>query len=108
MKLGLRLQSTRHGFLEQSRESKRLGHGRSEPGKACFQGQHLENTKIRTLRRKSVSRVSDVFEQYQTSIDRPRGSTDKAIGLRDLLEVQAEASEQLMVESMGLMTSSIQ
>lgn len=37
--------------------------------------------------------------QYQSSDDLPRGSTNKAVDLRDLLEVQVEASEQLIVES---------
>lgn len=42
------------------------------------------------------------------SVDQPRGSTDNTVDLKDLLEVQVEPSEQLMVESRRMMTSSIQ
>lgn len=107
MKLGLPPRSIGHGFLEQSRESKRLGHERNEPDKACLEG-HLKNTRIPTLREKSISRASDLSKQYKSSIDRPQESTDEPVVLMDLLEIQVEASEQLMIELSSMMMSPIQ
>lgn len=69
---------------------------------------HLENTRIRTFRGKIISRASDVSGQYQSSVNLPRGSTNEDIDLRDLLDVQVEASEQLKVETGGMMMSPIQ
>lgn len=50
-------------LLEQSRKSKRLGHKRSESGKACLEGQHLKNTRIRTLE----GRASRKYQTYLSS-----------------------------------------
>lgn len=93
MELGLPPRSTGHDFLEQSRESKRLSHEWSKPGKACLKRPHLENTRIRTLRGVSILTASDVSCQYQWSVDQPQGSTGRAVDLRDLLEAQVEASK---------------
>lgn len=60
MELGLSHTKHWHNFLKQIRESKRLVHERNEPGKACLEGQHLENMRIQTLREKIISRASDV------------------------------------------------
>lgn len=59
IELGLPPRRTRHDFLEHTKERKRLGHERNEPGKTCLEGQRLENTRIWTLWGKSVSRASD-------------------------------------------------
>lgn len=103
IELGLPPRSIGHGFLKQSRESERLSHKRSEPGKMRFERQYIANTGIQTFRGKSISRASDVSRHYQLSVDLPRGSTNKADDLRYSLEVQVEANEQLMVESRGMM-----
>lgn len=105
MELGLPPRSTRHCFLEQSRESKRLSHEISKTGKTCLEGQYFENTRIRTLRGKIFSRASELSELYQSSVDLPRGNMDMVVDLKDLHEVQVKESEQLMVESRDMMTS---
>lgn len=46
--------------------------------------------------------------QYKSSDDLPRGSTDKVVDLRDPLQVQVEASEQLRVKSRDMMISPVQ
>lgn len=99
MELGLLPRSIVRDFLKQSKEGKRLSHERNELGKTCFEGHHFENTRIRTLRGKNISRASDLLGQYQSSDNLHRGNTDKAVDLMDLLEVQVEESEQLPVKS---------
>lgn len=44
-------------------------------GKGCLEGQHLENTRIQTLRKMGVWKVSEISEQYHSSVDQHLGST---------------------------------
>lgn len=46
MELSLLPQNTGRDFLERSRKSKRLGQERNKLGNACFEGLHLDNTRI--------------------------------------------------------------
>lgn len=58
MELGLPGRSTGHGFLEQSRENKRLGHERSEPGKGMPRGiASQEPDNIDTSRKEHLERI---------------------------------------------------
>lgn len=69
MELGLQSRNTARDFLEQSRESKGLGHQREDqPGKVCFEGQHLDSILIWILQRKA----SREHHTYQSSISRAR------------------------------------
>lgn len=82
IELGLPSRRTRHNILEQSRKNKKLGQERSDPNVACLEELHLKNMRIWTLRQRSISKASEIYEQYQSSVKWPRGSTEKTVDLR--------------------------
>lgn len=105
MELGLLPRSIGHYFLKRSRESKRLGHQRNEPGKTSFEElcrQHEDTSTLRGIKSRA-SYVLGNASQVTTYLE----GNNKAVYLRDLLQAYIGTISLLEIEPRDMMTSSI-